>query len=153
MLTRPSKSQLAVQYAHSIRDATPRTFVFWMHASTRARFEEAYRGLADRLALPGRHDPKVDVLRLVSDWLCDETNGQWTMIVDNADDVETFFPSQGRKREEASDSLSALLAAYLPQSRNGSILITSRNKDVAARLAGGYKNIKEVLTMDESQGL
>ncbi|KAF1968777.1 hypothetical protein BU23DRAFT_558313 [Bimuria novae-zelandiae CBS 107.79] len=30
------------------------------------------------------------------------------------------------------------------------VLITSRNKDAAARLAGGYNKIKEVLAMDES---
>ena len=57
-------------------DATPRPFVFWVHASTRARFEEAYQGIADRLQLQGRYDPKADVLRLVSDWLCDEANGR-----------------------------------------------------------------------------
>ncbi|KAF2820766.1 hypothetical protein CC86DRAFT_238426, partial [Ophiobolus disseminans] len=44
-------SQLAIQYAHSVYDADPQTFVFWVHASTRARFEEAYRDIADRLQL------------------------------------------------------------------------------------------------------
>ncbi|KAF1934502.1 hypothetical protein EJ02DRAFT_439797 [Clathrospora elynae] len=143
------KSQLAIRYAHHVRDATPQTYIFWVHASTPPRFNEAYRGLADRLELSGRLDPKADVLRLVSNWLCDETNGQWTMIVDNVDKVETFFPS----RRQGQESAPASLAAYLPQSRNGSILITSRSKDAAARLAGGYHNIKEVLAMDESQGL
>ena len=117
-----------------------------MHASTRARFEEAYRDIADRLELPGRGNPKIDVLRLVRNWLCDETNGQWMMVVDNVDDVETFFP-------KSSESSSPSLATYIPQSRNGSILITLRNKDAASRLAGGLKNTKEVQIMDESQGL
>jgi hypothetical protein len=117
-----------------------------VHASTRARFEEAYRGIADRLELPRRENPKTDVLRLVSNWLRDEINSQWMMILDNVDDVETFFP-------KSSESSSISLAAYLPQSRNGSILITSRNKDAASRLAGGLQNTKEVQTMDESQGL
>ena len=53
-----------------------------MYASTKARFEDAYRCLADRLELPRRNDPEVDVLRLVSNWLCDETNGRWMMILD-----------------------------------------------------------------------
>ncbi|RYP47712.1 hypothetical protein DL768_006248 [Monosporascus sp. mg162] len=152
VLTKKSKSQLAIQYSHNVRDATPQTFVFWVHASTKARFEEAYRDLADRLELPGRHDPKVDVLRLVSNWLCDETNGRWMMVLDNVDDVETFL-SRRREGDERSESSSTPLAVYLPQSRNGSILITSRNKDAAARLAGGHKNIKEVRAMDESQAL
>ncbi|KAF2177822.1 TPR-like protein [Zopfia rhizophila CBS 207.26] len=140
------KSQIAIRYSYGIRDALPQTFVFWVHASTQARFEEAYRDIADRLELPGRENPKADVLRLVSNWLCDETNGQWMMVLDNVDDVETFFP-------KSSESSSPSLAAYVPQSPNGSILITSRNKDAASRLAGGLKNTKEVHTMDNSQGL
>ena len=127
--------------------------MFWVHASTKARFEEAYRGIADRLELPGRNDPKVDVLWLVSNWLCDESNGRWIMILDNADDIEVFYLTSARKRDKSLATTSARLAAYLPQSRNGSILITSRSKDAAARLAGGYNNIKEVFAMSENQAL
>jgi tetratricopeptide (TPR) repeat protein len=153
VLINQSKSQLAIQYAHHVLDTAPQTFVFWVHASTQARFEEAYRGIADRLELPGRNDPKANVLRLVSNWLCNETNGQWMMVVDNVDDVQMFFPSRERQGDEAHVSLQTPLAIYLPQSRNGSILITSRSKDAAVRLAGGYHKITEVLAMDESQGL
>lgn len=124
-----------------------------MHASTKARFEEAYRNIADRLELQGRDNPRMDILRLVSNWLCDESNGQWAMILDNVDEVETFYPSRKRKQDETYESSFASLADYLPQSRHGSILITSRSKDTAARLVGGYEHIKEVLAMDESQGL
>ncbi|KAH7068389.1 kinesin light chain 1 [Paraphoma chrysanthemicola] len=146
------KSQLAIRYANSIRDASPHTFVFWVHASTRVRFDEAYRAIADRLQLPGR-DSKANVLRLVGDWLRDEANGRWVMVLDNVDDAETFFPPQKRQRDEADTGAQIPLATYLPQSRNGAILVTSRNKDVAARLVGGYNKIKEVLAMDESEGL
>jgi tetratricopeptide (TPR) repeat protein len=151
-LTGQSKSQLAIQHAHNIYDAAQQTFVFWVHASTQARFEEAYQGIADRLELPGRHDPKTDVLQLVSDWLHNEANGRWTMVLDNVDDVETFL-SQNRKRHEPNHASPTSLAAYLPQSRNGCILLTSRSKDAAARLTGGYNAIKEVLIMDENQGV
>ncbi|KAF1809530.1 hypothetical protein P152DRAFT_476429, partial [Eremomyces bilateralis CBS 781.70] len=131
------KSQIAIRYCHEIRDTSPQTSVFWLHASTKARFEEAYRDIADRLEFPGRENPKADILRLVRNWLCEETNGQWTMILDNVDNLETFFPSRDDKKDEPSRSPPASLAAYLPQSRNGSTLITSRNKDAAARLSGG----------------
>ncbi|KAI4940873.1 hypothetical protein J4E91_011130 [Alternaria rosae] len=149
------KSQLALQYAHSIRDAAPQIFVFWVHASTRARFEEAYRDIANQLQLPGRDDPKANVLRLVHDWLRDDANGQWVMVIDNVDDVETFFPSRKRQRQgdEVDGSAQIPLATFLPQSRNGAILVTSRSKDAATRLAGGYNKVKEVLAMDEGEGL
>ncbi|KAI1667981.1 TPR protein [Pyrenophora tritici-repentis] len=149
------KSQLAIRYLHSVRDASPQTFVFWVHASTRARFEEAYRDIADRLQLPGSSDPKVNVLQLVKDWLQNEANGRWLMVLDNADDVETFFPSRKRKRDKADGNVDVQkpLAEYLPQSCNGAILVTSRSKDAATRLVGGHNKIKEVLAMDEGEGL
>ncbi|KAF9698264.1 hypothetical protein EKO04_003931 [Ascochyta lentis] len=152
------KSQLAIQYAHSIRDrvASPQTFVFWVHASTRARFEEAYKDIADRLQLPGRSDPKANVLRLVSEWLRDEANGRWVMVLYNVNDVDTFFPSRKRQRDKADAGAQISqtpLATYLPQSRNGAILVTSRSKDAATRLVGGYNKTMEVLAMNEDEGL
>jgi tetratricopeptide (TPR) repeat protein len=147
-----SKSQLAIQYAHSIRDASPQTFVFWVHASSRARFEEAYRDIADRLQLPGRSDPKANVLQLVRNWLQDEANGTWLLILDNADEMNVFYPKQAHASDRPS-SPSTSLAEYVPQCRNGSILITSRNKDAAARLAGGYPRIKGVSVLGEAQAL
>jgi hypothetical protein len=69
-----------------------------VHASTEARFEEAYRGIADRLELPGRNDPQVNIYKLVSSWLGDEVNGRWTMVLDNVDNVEVFFPKKQDQR-------------------------------------------------------
>jgi tetratricopeptide (TPR) repeat protein len=152
-LTRCSKSQIAIRYAHSVRDASPQTFVFWVYASTRARFEEAYKDIADQLQLPGRSDSQTNVLRLVSNWLRNETNGQWLMVLDNVDDLETFFPSRERQRDRPDNDTQLSLATYLPQSRNGVILVTSRNKDAAAMLVGGYNRIKEVLAMDDGECL
>ena len=130
----------------------PHTFVFWIHAGTKARFEEAYRGIADRLELPGRDRPGADISQLVCNWLQDEANGTWLMILDNADDVSVFYPKQGRAKDRFG-SAPTPLADYLPQSRNGSILVTSRNKDVAARLVGGHRNIGEVVAFSEEQAL
>ncbi|KAH7131167.1 P-loop containing nucleoside triphosphate hydrolase protein [Dactylonectria macrodidyma] len=130
------KSQLAIQYAHQVRERSPDTWVFWVHASTQGRFEEAYRAIADRLALPGRNDPNVSVLRLVTEWLRVEENGPWEMILDNADDVGVFF-STAQER----------LASFLPQNCNGSIVVTSRNMDVAERLVGGWSNILTIPAM------
>ncbi|KAJ3453696.1 hypothetical protein MRS44_017943 [Fusarium solani] len=118
------KSQLAVQYAHQIRQRSPNTWVFWVHASTRGRFEETYESIADRLELPRRNDPDINVFRL-------------EMIVDNADDADVFFSiAQGR------------LASFLTQSCNGSIVVTSRSMDVAERLAGGRSNLFVIPAME-----
>ncbi|KAK8115630.1 hypothetical protein PG984_012132, partial [Apiospora sp. TS-2023a] len=141
------KSQAVIEYAYRVRDNRPQTWIFWIHASTAARVEEAYRGIADRLNLPGRSKSNVNVCQLVSNWLCDETNGQWILILDNTDNVEVFFPQ--RKPQDASTPL----GNYLPQSQNGSILVTSRNRDAALRIVGDPRNVMQVQAMGKSQAL
>ena len=46
--------------------------------------------IASVIELAGRDDPKVDILHLVRNWLCDERNGRWLLILDNADDDSVF---------------------------------------------------------------
>jgi tetratricopeptide (TPR) repeat protein len=124
--------------------------VFWVHGGTRERVEEGYRTIADRVRLAGRNDPKADVLRLVRDWLAREEN-EWTIIVDNADDVGVFFAASA-SASAASSTLGRPIASFLPQSRNGSILITSRSMDAAEKLAGS-RNIIPVAAMAEALAL
>lgn len=113
----------------------------------------AYRAIADRLKLPSRHDPKVDVLKLVYEWLSDEDNGKWLMVLDNVDDTETFFEPRQHGGDTMPTDDSLPLAKYLPQSCNGSFLITSRNKNAAVRLTGDYTNVREVCVMNAEEGL
>ena len=129
--------------------------MFWVHASNAARFEAAYKEIADRFRLPRRDDTTVNVLQLVYNWLCSESSGRWLMILDNADD-ESLFYTQGQHGQDVA-SRSALnklaLASFLPQSQNGSILITSRNTNVAVKLTGGHKDIIRIQSMSRDQGL
>ncbi|KAJ0136482.1 Sterol 3-beta-glucosyltransferase UGT80B1 [Fusarium oxysporum f. sp. albedinis] len=156
------KSQAAIQFAHHIHGESPQTSVYWVHASSKPRFEEAYRAIAERLQLPMRNDPDIDVLRLVRDWLQTEEAGSWLMIWDNADDVNLFYPihNSGDKAVTGFANENTIartdqqpLAAYLPKRRNGTILITSRSMDAAERLTGSHKAIYSVPTMDDAQGL
>ncbi|KAH8689766.1 hypothetical protein GQ44DRAFT_637109, partial [Phaeosphaeriaceae sp. PMI808] len=151
------KSQLAIEYAHWTRERSPDTWVFWVHASTRARFEEAYRDIADRLKLPGRKDPKINILKLVKDWLYNESNGRWMIVLDNVDDIEVFYPKPKSGRDDddkgVAASLAASLAVFLPQSDNGSIVVTSRNRDAAVRLVGSSRRVIEVQAMDKDQAV
>ncbi|KAF4991981.1 hypothetical protein FDECE_13845 [Fusarium decemcellulare] len=138
------KSQIAIDYAHQVRQASPMTYVFWVHASSRVRFEEAYRTIANRLQLRGRDDPKCNVLQLVHSWLIDEKNGPWMMVVDNADSEDVFFSIRGSKSQP--------LASFLPKAGPGWIVFTSRNKTAARRLAGPG-NSYHVSNMTQDQAL
>lgn len=64
------------------------------------------------------------------------------MIVDNADNMDTFFSSGSRP-----------IASYFPKSALGKILITSRSVDVAERLTGTEKAIKRLGVMDDNEAL
>lgn len=145
------KSQIAIQFCHYIRDESPQTWIFWVHASTKARLEEAYRGIADRLDLPGRNEPTSNVFQLVYNWLCNEKNGRWVLALDNVDDAEVFFPKLSGGGD-THGNIPTPLASYLPQCSHGFILITSRNKDAATKLASG-ENVREVAVMNHDQAL
>lgn len=135
----------------------PQTSVFWVHASNAARFEQSYRDIADRLDLPGRMDASTDILKLVSQWLSDRTNGQWLMILDNADDDGIFFDPKSRPEGDASTGEAQPgklpLIASIPQTENGSVIVTSRSLISAMSLVGARDNVLRVGPMDEADAL
>ncbi|KAH8691822.1 hypothetical protein BGW36DRAFT_280847, partial [Talaromyces proteolyticus] len=82
------KSQFAIEYAYQTHKQSPTTWVFWVHASNAARFEQSYHDIADTVKLFGRQDPKANIFKLVHNWLRDTKNGKWVMILDNVDDAD-----------------------------------------------------------------
>ncbi|KAN0069055.1 TPR-like protein [Elaphomyces granulatus] len=146
------KSQLAIEYSYQVRESSPNTWVFWVHASSAARFEEGYRKIAQRVKISGWDNPEVNILQLVNNWLCDEANGRWFMVMDNADDASVFLKWPYESKIGANSNKAALseaLPEYLPQSQNGSMLVTSRSRDVAFRITGDTRDIIPVNPMDE----
>ncbi|CAI6094164.1 unnamed protein product [Clonostachys chloroleuca] len=118
-----SKSRIAIEYAEQTRKNESETSILWVYAKDETSFTQGYRDIADSLCIPGRDDPKVDILKLVNRWLCDSHNGRWVMILDNADEVETFNKSSTHTNSNAKD-----LTQFIPRSEKGSILITSQNE-------------------------
>jgi citrate lyase synthetase len=132
-----SKSQLAIEYAHRTAEKTPPEWVFWIHAATKARVEEGFRAIADAVKLSGRSESKADIPQLAYGWLSNERNGRWTIILDSADDEDVFCVVNDGDEGKP-------LTSYLPQSPNGSIVVTTRNRDLAYSLAGSYENTIEI---------
>jgi tetratricopeptide (TPR) repeat protein len=135
------KSQLAIEYTYRVQETSHRS-VFWVHSGTQARFKEGFQRIAGLVKMKGWDNPKIDTLQLVYNWLCDKGNGQWVMVIDNADDETVFF-----------DQSTKVLSDYIPQSDNGKILITSRNRDLAYRLTGSHRSITEVKPMNEGDAM
>lgn len=120
-------------------------WVFWIHASNAARLEQGYQQIA-AAEVPGRDDPKMNILQLVYQWLCDARNGRWLMVLDNADDDGIFF-SDNTFNERGP------LVSFLPQAAHGSILITSRNGLAARNLVGSDRHVITVQPMNEDESL
>ncbi|KAI1159510.1 P-loop containing nucleoside triphosphate hydrolase protein [Nemania serpens] len=117
------KTQVALEAAYQVRDAHPDCSIFWVPAVDLTSFENAYREIGKLLNIPGIDDDKADVKLL---------------IIDNADDIDMLFQD-------------AKLANYLPFSRQGSILFTTRNHHVAVRLDIPQKNIITVQEMENAK--
>ncbi|MCJ1240785.1 hypothetical protein MMC14_008789 [Varicellaria rhodocarpa] len=144
------KSQIAIEYCYRYRIKHPNRCIFWVHASTFERFDQAYRDIARRLDLPGWNDPKTNTLQVVYDWLTDEDRPRWLIVLDNADNVDFFFhPREETSERNAINQYAPPLCMYLPQTSKGSILVTSRNRQAAMRLTSRSEHIIDVLPMEE----
>ena len=114
--------------------------MFWAHASNTARLEQSFREVADQVKVRGRRDPQADVFKLVHDWLRNEKNGRWLLVLDNADDAAVLSPTDGghgRVNSSSGGDSSALqqhLSRCIPSSRHGSVLVTSRTKRAAMQV-------------------
>ncbi|KEY74789.1 hypothetical protein S7711_09922 [Stachybotrys chartarum IBT 7711] len=139
------KSQLAIEYAYRLREQSPETWVFWIHASNAARFEQSIRDIADCAKIYGRQNPKANIFQLVHGWLHDKTKGPWMLILDNLDNASFLTsPSGGSgggsgsgsdsQAGEAENTGSRPLLSYIPHCQHGSILVTSRNRSAASEL-------------------
>ena len=102
------------------------------------------------MKIPGRQDPNVNIFRLVENWLRDEKKGKWICILDNADDNEFLCsPSTAGKQDFTTESANIWtkpLLEYLPRSRNGSTIITSRSTEVALKMVS-QRDLIEVKSM------
>ncbi|GAB1311975.1 hypothetical protein MFIFM68171_02185 [Madurella fahalii] len=149
------KSQLAIEYAYRIRERSPEAWVFWVHASNAARFEQSFRGIAAHVRIPGRHNPKTNIFQLVHDWLGDERNGRWVLILDNLDNARFLTAScvggDGHPADIDSTNSQPLIRC-LPQCQHGSILVTSRSREAASELVED-RDIIAVDPMDKEDAL
>ena len=114
---------------YQVHSQSPETWVFWVNASNEARFAQGYQSdqsIADNVRIPRRKDHEANIFALVHSWF-QNSKEKWFLILDNIDDADFLV-----KTKENGDRS---LEAYLPESQNGSILITSRIRTEAQNLA------------------
>ncbi|KAK4233072.1 hypothetical protein C8A03DRAFT_39245 [Achaetomium macrosporum] len=131
------KTQIALAYAYWLQEECPGVSVFWVHASSAERFRQSYASIAQECHVPGHNDPKADVVPLVKRWLERKDRGRWLIVIDNADNTQLASGPGG-------------LGQHIPECAHGSVLVTTRNKEVGSRLTRGGRPI-EVKKMDDSE--
>ncbi|CAI7641648.1 unnamed protein product [Penicillium pancosmium] len=151
-----SKSQLSIEYSYRARCLSPTTWVFWVQASNTARFEQSFRDIANQAKILGRHDPTVNIYQLVENWLRDGKRGKWLLILDNIDDdgflrQPSAIGQQGSKVGQTNAPTKQLLE-FLPQSLNGSTIITSRSQEVALKLVD-HRDVIKVEPMKKPEAI
>jgi hypothetical protein len=124
------KSRLALEFAYQMKNKHPEQSILWVQAAEQLTFEKDILEIGKKLGIPGIEDDKADTKTLAREWLSNQSEGTWILILDNADDEILW----GRRSNP--NNLELSLADYLPKTTNGSILVTTRSRRVATFLTG-----------------
>ena len=120
------KTQIALEYAY--RHALEYSAVFWIGAETEESIVSGLLRIAEVLHLPERDDKDQQrVVASVQRWL--NMHDQWLLVWDNVEDL-------------------ALLDPFLPSTRSGAMLITTRHQALGT-LARGLV----LLPMEQKEGM
>ncbi|KAJ4256056.1 hypothetical protein NW762_009130 [Fusarium torreyae] len=129
------KTQVALAFVYWLQSALPDIAVLWVHSSRADRFRQDYVKIAQAYNIPGFGDPKVNVLQHVKTWLETKLRTRWLMVLDNADDLETFFHETDE--DDFGISVQDGISRYIPECSHGFILTTTRDKKLGVRIAPG----------------
>ncbi|VUC24625.1 unnamed protein product [Clonostachys rosea] len=115
------KSQIAIQFAFWVQKNKPEFSVFWLSALSKASFEQSCREIMTECDIKSASaTDDNDATTLVKEYLSLKKSGKWVLIVDNVDDAEI---------------LGQHIHDFLPKSRDGLMLFTTRSQKIASDLA------------------
>ena len=126
---------------------------FWIHSSSRARFEQSFGEIADQIRTDACENGRADTLQNVSRWLNDGKNGPWLLILDNADDARVLLDIQQDHTAKDVAPVERRLIDYIPQVAHGIVLVTTRDRTSGWALTGDYSTPIEVESMGPTESL
>ncbi|KAF2808823.1 FabD/lysophospholipase-like protein [Mytilinidion resinicola] len=136
------KTQLVLELLFRTKSRHPDCSIIWIPATNKESLYQAYLDVARELGVPGWEEVKADVKKLVQSYLSKESAGQWLLVFDNADDMDMWIAKPGPEQGSSG------LINYLPKSKQGCIVYTTRDRKVAVELVA-QQSIVEVPEMDE----
>ncbi len=149
----PRKSQIAIEYSYRQRERSSRLSTFWIHASSKARFEQSCAEIATTIQIPGIGDGKADTLQLVSKWLENPHNGPWLLVIDNADDATVLLDQSKSDTGTGPASEQRCLLDFLPRAQHGTVLITTRDRTCALNITEHDGTPIEVQSMSRNEAV
>ena len=136
------KTQIAIQFAHQVRETDPGISVFWVNGASISAIEESYHRIAVACDIVSSDRLDSFVMFRVKNWLESERAGRWFMIIDNVDDEVNFL--------ETEDNQYLPPFKYVPKCTHGSILYTTRNFGFAKQVSHS-ENIIHVSEFTEAE--
>jgi tetratricopeptide (TPR) repeat protein len=132
------KTQVALQFAYTVKENWPDYSIFWVPVLSMASFEQACAEIAKTLGIPQVVDVDEDSKELVKKWLSEGRAGKWLLVLDNVDDLDV---AKGIFR-------------YLPKSEQGLTVYTTRTQEVAVFLTPGEDVIElEQMSQPDAEDL
>jgi nucleoside phosphorylase/tetratricopeptide (TPR) repeat protein len=119
------KTQVVLELAYQVRDRLPQCSVFWITSTSLESIEQSYIKMSEQLGV--QDVTPADVKDRVKAYLSQDDVGQWLLIYDNTDDMDMWMTGS---------NVSPALKSFLPQSHQGFIIFTSRDRQLAVKLAG-----------------
>lgn len=139
------KSRLAMEIAYRTKLKRPSCSIFWIQATDLSSIRRGFRDIAEALKLQVSGATDLERLEVVRKRLSEDEMGEWLLILDDADNNNVWL-----RRKAGDSSVHPVLLDYIPQSTKGAVLVTTRSRQLAVRIAQGRIIQLEMLNNRES---
>lgn len=134
------KTQLVLELLYRTRETDKNWSVIWIQATSAESLDQGYHNVAQQLRITAPGGEDADVKKLVRDFLSEDAAGQWVLVFDNADDMQMWSDKSGSETQRSTS-----LMDYIPRSKTGRVIFTTRDRKVAVKLA--QQSVVEVSQM------
>jgi tetratricopeptide (TPR) repeat protein len=121
------KTQLALRFAYTVREIMSAVSIFWMPALSMESYEQACVAVAAALQISQAEKGEDNAKELVKEHLSTDQAGPWLLVLDNADDHDILYGTEH----------AAGIINYLPESKKGMTVFTTRVQELAVSLTRG----------------
>ncbi|KAH7324136.1 P-loop containing nucleoside triphosphate hydrolase protein [Stachybotrys elegans] len=140
------KTQLVLELLYREKERNSNCCAIWIQATSTDSLDQGFHAAARQLGIPNIDNKDADVKQLVRDFLSEDATDQWILVFDNADDIQMWCQPMASDNQE-----STRLLDYIPRSKTGRVIFTTRDRKVGVRLA--QDNVVELLKLNEDSSL